>query len=133
MQEKISFLNNLVGSKENAPFERYFLLDELYGSGDFNETKTYHEDVDQHYVNSVESLARLFRREQNFIKELQHKLMETRISLEERKIREERGADISHPKFPSDIEDFVMGAPVGIFRIQSIGNISIEDMTLRTP
>ena len=55
--------------------------------------------------------------------------METRISLEERKIREERGVDISHPKFPTDIEDFVMGAPVGIFRIQSIQNISIEDMT----
>ena len=59
--------------------------------------------------------------------------METRTSLEEKKVRDERGVDISHPKFPTDIEDFVMGAPVGIFRIQSIGNISIEDMTLRTP
>ena len=75
----------------------------------------------------------MYIREQNFIKEFQHKLMETRTSLEEKKIRDERGVDISHPKFPTDIEDFVMGAPVGIFRIQSIQNISIEDMTLRTP
>ena len=126
--EKISFLNNLVGSEKGVELHRYFLLDELYGSGDFNETKTFHEDIDRHYVNSVESLARLYRREQNFIKELHDKLSETRRSLEEARTRQTAGARLSPPKFPAELEDFTEGAPVGIYRIQSIHNISIESL-----
>ena len=127
LQEKILFINNLVGAQQSLAVERYFLLDELYGSGDFNETKTLHEDIDKHYVNSVESLARLFSREENFIKELRETA--SRLSLEDLNLNtgdQPRKADI--PKFPDDMNDFIAGASTGIYRIQAIHNIPMSDM-----
>ena len=67
-QAKIEFINQLVGVKD-LPLPRYVLLDDLYGSGDFDEAKTLSEDIDRHVAHSLESLARLFRREDSFIRE----------------------------------------------------------------
>ena len=118
-----------MGARQSLSVERYFLLDELYGSGDFNETKTIHEDIDKHYVNSVESLARLFIREGNFIKELRETA--SRLSLETEELNlnrryQPRKADI--PKFPDNMDDFIAGASTGIYRIQAIHNISLPDL-----
>ena len=118
-----------MGAKKSIAVENYFLLDELYGSGDLNETKTLHEDIDRHYVNSVESLARLFIREENFIKELREAT--SRLSLETEDLSlntrdQPRIVDI--PKFPDDMNDFIAGASTGIYRIQAIHNISMADL-----
>ena len=118
-----------MGAERSLAVERYFLLDELYGSGDFNETKTLHEDIDKHYVNSVESLARLFIREENFIKELRETA--SRLSPEKEDLNLNTGYQtrkVDIPKFPDNMDDFIAGASTGIYRIQAIHNISLPDL-----
>ena len=103
-----------MGAERSLAVERYFLLDELYGSGDFNETKTLHEDIDKHYVNSVESLARLFIREENFIKELRETA--SRLSPEKEDLNLNTGYQprkVDIPKFPDNMDDFIAGARPG--------------------
>ena len=131
LQEKIQFLNNLVGAKRSLEVERYILLDELFGSGDFNETKTLHEDIDKHYVNSVESLARLFIREENFIKELRETATRLSLEVDSEDLHLNTRDQLSQtdiPKFPADMNDFIAGASTGIYRIQAIHNISLTDL-----
>ena len=97
----------------NLDVDTYLRLDELYGSGGFNE-ETLHEDIDKHYVNSVESLARLFIREENFIKKLREAA--SRLSLEKENLNLNTGYQprkVDIPKFPDNMDDFIAGARPG--------------------
>ena len=100
---------------EPAEFKHYQIVDELYGTGDFDENITQTEDVDKHMASSVESLVRLFRREEEFISKLRNHLhyeSDTLIA----------------PKYPDDMDDFLAGSAVGLYRIQSVHNIPYHHM-----
>ena len=52
----------MLGPVSPPEYKHYLLLDELYGTGDFDEARTLAEEVDRHLASSVESLARLYSR-----------------------------------------------------------------------
>ena len=100
---------------EPAEFKHYQIVDELYGTGDFDENITQTEDVDKHMASSVESLVRLFQREEEFVSKLRNHLhyeSDTLIA----------------PKYPDDMDDFLAGSAVGLYRIQSVHNIPYHHM-----
>ena len=124
--KKIADLTSLVGNViEPQDFKHFQLVDELYGTGDFDENVTLTEDVDKHMASSVESLVRLFRREEAFISQLRDHLEGKSDGR-----REVPGVSeiITAPKFPVDMNDFLAGSAVGLYRIQSVHNIPYEDM-----
>ena len=115
--KKIEDLTRLVGKIEPQEFKHFQMVDELYGTGDFDENITLIEDVDKHMASSVESLVRLFRREEEFVSKLRDHLQ---VGSDALLIRE--------PKYPVDMDDFLAGSAVGLYRIQSVHNISYRDM-----
>ena len=60
----------MLGPVSPPEYKHYLLLDELYGTGDFDEARTLAEDVDRHLASSVESLARLYSREWLLVSDL---------------------------------------------------------------
>ena len=99
---KIRFLSDLHGGPiKPSKYETYQLLDELYGSGDFNENITVTEEVDKHFSSSVESLARLYRREKELVSDLK-----TYFNYPS------SASTSANVLFPS-VEDFLQGASVG--------------------
>ena len=82
---------------EPAEFKHYQIVDELYGTGDFDENITQTEDVDKHMASSVESLVRLFRREEEFVSKLRNHL-HFKIDA------------LIAPKYPDDMDDFLAGS-----------------------
>ena len=70
IEEKANFLHNLLG--EQIEDNNLKHVDELYGSGDLDEKLTVAEEVDQHISSSIEGLARLFRKENEFLKKLKN-------------------------------------------------------------
>ena len=118
--KKIGDLSRLVGSAiEPHDFKHYKMEDELYGTGDFDENITLTEDVDKHMASSVESLVRLFRREEDFVSKLRHFLVT---------VENEQAQVFQAPKYPHDMDDFLAGSAVGLYRIQSVHSIPYRDM-----
>ena len=118
--KKIGDLSRLVGSAiEPHDFKHYKMEDELYGTGDFDENITLTEDVDKHMASSVESLVRLFRREEDFVSKLRHFLVT---------VGNEQAQIFQAPKYPHDMDDFLAGSAVGLYRIQSVHSILYRDM-----
>ena len=73
--KKIEDLTRLVGiDLKSKPMKHLQIVDELYGTGDFDENITLAEEVDKHMASSVESLARLFSREEEFVSKLRNYL-----------------------------------------------------------
>ena len=69
IQEKIHYLEDLFG--QSIYRRNLLLVDELFGSGDLYENATFSdENIELHMSSSIESLARLFRREKEFIQSL---------------------------------------------------------------
>ena len=78
------------------------LVDELFGSGDLYENTTISdENIDHHMSSSIESLARLFRREKDFIQSL--------------KMNSDTGKYIQAPFFPANANE-IMEANIGKIR-----------------
>ena len=99
-------------------------LDELYGSGDFKYNKN---DVDSHYAFSVESLVRLFKIEKRFIQDLQSLYFNIGEKVETQNCNKTVLPELAPPQL-SD-EEFLSAPPVGLYRIQSLHNISISSLT----
>ena len=117
--KKIEDLTRLVRiDLKSKPMKHLQIVDELYGTGDFDENITLAEEVDKHMASSVESLARLFRREEEFVSKLRDYLEDESDALQ----------IFTAPKFPVDMDDFLFGSAVGLYRIQSIHNIPYRDM-----
>ena len=70
IEEKANFLHNLLG--EQIVDNHLKHVDELYGSGDLDEKLTVAEEVDQHISSSIEGLARLYRKENDFLRKLKN-------------------------------------------------------------
>ena len=108
LTRKIHFLDKLVGSPlQDTNYDQYKILDELYGSGDFDENITMTQDVDRHMASSVESLIRLFIREKDYVKYLRESI-------------DEAGSDdsfnslvVKEPMFPEDKDEFLNAAAIG--------------------
>ena len=117
--KKIEDLAQLVGKRTLEPpeFKHYQIVDELYGTGDFDENITLTEDVDKHMASSVESLVRLFKREDEFVSKLRHHLNYKSDTL-----------PLIAPKYPDNMDDFLAGSAVGLYRIQSVHNIPYQHM-----
>ena len=99
-------------------------LDELYGSGDFKYNKN---DVDSHYAFSVESLVRLFKIEKRFIQDLQSLQHDIGEKIETQSWSENVLPELAPPQL-SD-EEFLSAPPVGLYRIQSLHNISLSSLS----
>ena len=74
-------------------------VDELYGSGDLDEKLTVAEEVDQHISSSIEGLARLYRKENDFLKELKNLQTRTYSHLKEP----------TYPKSTDEIREALVG------------------------
>ena len=96
-------------------------LDELYGSGSWDENATLAHDVDLHMASSIESLQRLYRREKHFIEKLG--LKNENIGESIRKVRNTLEHGLDSPGFPSNKDDFIAASAVGLYRIQSVYHI----------
>ena len=79
---KINFIRRMVGSSlENEISTGDFkMLDELYGSGDFNRNQTMVE-ADHNLASSVEGLARLFVKEETFVNDLKEEVEKVKRAL----------------------------------------------------
>ena len=97
-------------------------LDELYGSGDF---KYNPNDVDSHYAYSVESLERLFKIEKRFVEGLRSLSLAIKRKTESWNLP--ISVDLESPQVKD--EEFLTGPPVGLYRIQSLHNISILSLS----
>ena len=97
-------------------------LDELYGSGDF---KYNPNDVDSSYAYSVESLERLFKIEKRFVEGLRSLSLAIKRKSESWNLP--ISLDIESPEVKD--EEFLTGPPVGLYRIQSLHNISILSLS----
>ena len=124
LREKVKFLDDLLGDFPKSKYEILRNLDELYGSGDFNENLTLTEDVDQHMASSVEGLIRLYKREQDFVEELRLKIENINNIINHKTLET---LQLSSPVFPTDLHDFEAASTVGLYRIQSLYNIPIKN------
>ena len=103
---------------EPDEFKNFQMLDELYGTGDFDENVTLAE-VDNHMASSIEGLVRLFMREEEFVTKLRDHIIENSDS---------GSTPLKAPKYPVNMDDFLAGAAVGLYRIQSVHGIPYLDI-----
>ena len=73
MIEKMNFIKKKIGSSigNELTVDDYKSMDELYGSGDFDQNQTL-VDAEEHLASSIEGLARLFSREETLVTELRN-------------------------------------------------------------
>ena len=137
---KVKFIRSIVGSSIGRATKKDFqMLDELYGSGEFDENQT-KVDTEKDLASSVEGLARLYAREEvtiNRLREESKKIERTIKKWKECKTRKiyPENDDQDNPDFVfvrnvsfPDAENFVDGTPVGLYRIQMIFNVPFENM-----
>ena len=131
--KKIDFLKKIFASQdkrllEDVPsvsrFKHYQQLDELYGSGDFDEAVTLAEDVDRHLASSVESLARLFSRERILVRDLA-RLRSVLAAAAEAVAGCGPGAEVTSPRFPPHSAEF-SGAATALYRLNTVAGLGLR-------
>ena len=114
----------MLGPVSPPEYKHYLLLDELYGTGDFDEARTLAEDVDRHLASSVESLARLFSRERLLVRDLA-RLRSVLAAAAEAVAGCGPGAAVTSPRFPPHSAEF-SGAASALYRLHAVAGLGLR-------